>query len=86
MSEDKKLAGTDGVKGTEYYEREGVVFRKQPGKPVEIYQGGWSEYSGDSFKLRHTSSIIPEDEANEYIAENDAHWKAIAASKPQAEA
>ena len=74
------------VKGVEYYEREGAVFRKQPGKKVEVYQAGWSEYDGDTYKLKHTSSVISEEEANEYIAENDAHWKAKSGSRPQASA
>lgn len=58
----------------EYYEREGAIFRKQPGHSVEIHHySGWSEYTGDLFKLKHTSSIISEKEANEYIAEDDAY-------------
>lgn len=60
---------------TEYLEREGAVFRKQPGKSAEISSsaGRWSGYTGDHFKLKHTASVISEKEANEYIAENDAH-------------
>ena len=60
----------------------------QSGKPLQIYQSGWSDYTGDSNKVFHTSSIISEDEAKDMMQENDARWKAIAekkAVKPVAE-
>lgn len=72
----------------EYFEREGALFLAKSGKPLQIYQSGWSDYTGDSYKVFHTSSIISEDEAKDMMKENDAGWKAIAekkAAKPVAE-
>ena len=71
----------DGVK---YYEREDVLFRDAPGKPLENYQNGWSEYSGESFRVRNESAIIDEATANKIIAENDAHWEKISKKQKKA--
>lgn len=66
---------------TKYFEREGALFLAQSGKPLQIYQSGWSDYTGDSCKVFNTSSPISEDEAKGMMQENDAGWKAIAEKK-----
>ena len=61
--------------GTKYYEREDVLFRDSPGRPLENYQGGWGKYTGDCFRVRNESTMLDEAEANKMIAENDAYWE-----------
>ena len=70
--------------GVSYYEREDVLFRDSPEKPLEIYQNGWSEYTGDTSKVYRDSRIVDEKFANEAIAENDARCAKIYKQKKAA--
>lgn len=57
---------------TIYYDKENVILRDAPGRPLEIHHGSeksgtWSPYTGDHSYARHVSRIISEEEATKFM-------------------
>ena len=55
---------------TEYFEREGAVFRERDDAPMEIFYqdtGKWGPYTGDAFRVRHECNPMALEEVYPYM-------------------
>lgn len=57
------------MEDAKYYEVEGAVFRKLPGKKLEIYDGAgeYSDYTGDQSRIYRQSNVMTLDEVKPYM-------------------